>query len=1528
MNDETGSALSLFHPLIKAWFLRSVGRPTEVQERAWPEIARGSHVLVSAPTGTGKTFAAFLWGINQLATGVLSPGKVRILYVSPLKALNNDIQRNLLSPLQELTAVFQQAGHSLPPIRVLTRSGDTSSTERQRMVRHPPEILITTPESFNLILSSPNGRLMLDGVAAVILDEIHAVAATKRGTHLVTAVDRLVRLAGEFQRIALSATVKPLSVVADLVGGFHSEGSGGEPVYRKRRVQIVHCPMAKDYDIRISYPAVAPTYSADFAQASAPGEEPLFDALARECRKIIAENRSTLFFVNSRRHAEKLARFINEGQPQTLAWSHHGSLSRELRLVVEQRLKRGELKAIVATSSLELGIDVGSLDQVILVQTPFSVASAVQRLGRAGHSVGQPSRGVIFPLHGKDIVDAAVTARCIREQDIDTITPVTCPLDVLAQVIVSMTAVEIWKVDELYNFIRAGFPYHTLARRQFDLVLDMLAGKYEETRLRDLAPMISYDRIDSTVRAREGARIRLATSGGTIPDRGYFSLRAADSKTLIGELDEEFVWERSLGDSFVFGTQGWRIQKIDHQNVEVVPVATRIGMSPFWKAEERNRDFHISDRISRALEDWNGKITKTAFPAALEASHGLEPDAARAMTEFLARQREATGADLPHRHHLLVEHTRDPDGKAGAKSAGYVGAKSAEYVGTENIVLHTMWGGRVNKPFGLALSAAWEEKYGYRPEMFQNNDAILLFLPEARSAHEILSLVQAGSLERLLRRSLEGSGFFGARFRESAGRALLLPRPSARRRMPFWLTRQRAKSLFSAVSRYDDFPLLLEAWRTCLRDEFDLPNLGMLLEELDSGVIEVGEVSTPAPSPFCNGLLWKQTNSLMYADDTPPGAGGTALRGELVRELALSPDLRPRLAARVIADFQAKLQRTGEGYAPRDARELLDWVKERIILPHEEWQALLHACARDHGSSPEALEETLGPKIVTRAFGELPCVLARETLPRVERALQASEGDAKSAEYVDAKSAEYVDALAELLSEWLRSYGPIEPSFVRSIFGLTQDRLEALIQELAEEEQVVLDQLAAGSQALLLCDRENLEILLRVSRARARPAVRTLPVERLPLFIARRQGLIERGGGPDDMKSKWEKLFGLPLPARAWEEEVFPSRLREYRTRWLDGLLAEAVLLWLGCGNQRITFCFREDTELFLESSPEETRAEALFESGAGKYSFWDLADKLRLSSAELADRLWDLAWKGMVSCDSFQALRKGVDSGFRAEEAPRSDPHRGTPQNPHRGTSRILRSTAMRILRRRAPGRGRPGFDRWQSTRPSSGFWFRVPHEREGRDALDEEEIVRDRIRQVLQRYGVLFREILEYELPLLRWSRLFRSLRLMEFSGEVVAGRFFEGIKGLQFADPSLIEEWGGAESAEYGGAAYADQVWWVNAADPASLCGVDIESLKQVLPSRLPTTHVVFQGDTVVLVSRRKGLELEFRVPPESPRIPEYLSFVKVLTGREWRPMSAVRVETINSEPVGKSPYKERLLEFGFVEDYRRLTYRARI
>ena len=1460
MPEATGGA-SLFHPLTSSWFAEVMGEPTEVQRRAWPVIAGGSHVLVSAPTGTGKTLAAFLWGIDRLATGAWPTGKTRILYVSPLKALNADIQRNLLSPLGELEARFHAAGVPFPRIRALTRSGDTPAGDRRRMLADPPEILITTPESLNLILSSPNGRLMLDGLQTVILDEIHAVAGTKRGTHLVTAVERLVRLAGEFQRIALSATVKPLSVVADFVGGYRVERDGGRggtggagaaaaTAYVKRSVEVVHCPHAKSYEIVISFPGGTP-------------EQPMWDALAAECRAIIRSGRSTLFFVNSRRHAEKLSRLINEGEAETLAWSHHGSLSRELRLVVEERLKRGELKAIVATSSLELGIDIGALDRVVLVQTPFSVASAVQRMGRAGHGVGQASRAVIFPLHGRDIVDAAVTASCVREQDIESIEPVICPLDVLAQLIVSMTSVETWSVEELYDEIRASAPFHTLPRRHFDLVLAMLAGRYEETRLRELSPLVSVDRIEGTVLAREGARLRLATSGGTIPDRGYFSLRTADTKALLGELDEEFVWERSVGDSFILGTQAWRIQAIGHQDVEVVPVSTRSAMSPFWKAEERNRGFHLSQRIARALEDWNGRVGAPGFVDELAEAYGLEPGAAKALASFLARQKEATGADLPHRHHLLVEHARDlAPGGGGETAAGY------------RIALHTLWGGRVNRPFSLALSAAWEERFGRRPECFQTDDTILLIDAADHGAAEILGLVRPENVERLLRKRLEGSGFFGARFRENAARALLLPRASIKRRMPLWLTRLRAKALYAAASKYDDFPLLIETWRTCLRDEFDMENLSMLLGEVSDGTIRIGEASTSTLSPFCGNIAWKQSSSLMYADDAPGGDGRTALRGDLVRELALSAQHRPRIPREVASEFQAKLQRTAEGYAPRDSREMLDWLKERVLLPQDEWDALLAACERDGGARREEIEAGIAGK---HTAGEV--VAARETLPRLRRCLEAGNDE----------------ELTDLIAQWLRFYGPVEPSFVGKVFGLPEQRLAAVLRDLVEEESLVVDRLIEGSEAVLACDRENLERLLRISRAaRTQAALPTLPVDRLPLFVAAQQGLVERGSTVEELKRGLETLFGLALPARLWEEEVLPARLSGYQPRGLDQLMRESGLLWFASGKRRIGFCLREDAELFLEpaAGSEQARCDAIFPGKTGKFGFWDLVRGSSTGTAALADELWRLAWKGVVSNDSFQPVRRGIATGFRAEPA-------------------VVEG-----------GRRRRSLDRWQASRPAEGYWFRLEAGSGGKDALEEEETNRDRIRQVLRRFGVVFREILENELPLLRWSRLFRSLRLMEFSGEVVAGRFFTGIQGLQFASPAALEGLAGLA----GTSALDEAVYWMSAADPASLAGVGLEGLKGSLPPRLPTTHIVFRGGAPVLVSRRNGLDLDFRIPADDPMIPRCLEFVRVLTEREAAPLRSVHVETVNGEPAARSPYAPAMLAFGFVADYKRLTFRG--
>ncbi len=1477
-----GNPLSLFDPLVARWFSLTVGEPTEVQARAWPLIAEGAHVLVSAPTGTGKTLAAFLWSIDRLIRGSLPAGKVRVLYISPLKALNNDIQRNLLAPLGGLEAAFAAAGRPFPSIRVLTRSGDTPAAERRRMLRHPPEILVTTPESLNLIMSSPNARMMLDGVATVILDEIHAVASTKRGTHLMTAVDRLVRLAGEFQRIALSATVRPLSTIADFIGGFEAEKRGSETAYKKRRVRVVHCPLAKAYDIKVVFP-----------QPDARAEESaMWSALTAECARVIRESRSTLFFVNSRRHAEKLARFINEREREQLAWSHHGSLSRELRLVVEQRLKKGELKAIVATSSLELGIDIGALDRVILVQTPFSVSSAVQRIGRAGHRVGAPSAAVIYPLHGRDLVDAAVTARAVLDREIEAAAPILCPLDVLAQVIVSMTAVETWTVDALFDAVRSSFPFASLSRAQFDLVLSMLAGKYSETRLRELSPLVAIDALDGTIKARQGALPRLYSSGGTIPDRGYFGMRAADSKALIGELDEEFVWERSVGDSFFFGTQGWRIQKIDHQNVEVVPAPSGTAMAPFWKAEEVNRDFTISERVASALESWNARLEDPSLPEELCRDYCLDQTAAAALVKFLTLQKELTRADLPHRHHLLIEHTKDPSGgspgPAAARSAAGGGAQRRESPSGggrtgrnagrnaddpdaapvfTRIIIHTLWGGRINKPYSLALSAAWEEKFGYPPEVLTDNDAILLLVPVGVAAQEIAAMVTPENIERLLRKKLEGSGFFGARFRENASRALLLPKTAANRRMPLWFSRLRAKNLLAAVSKYDDFPMTVETWRACLRDEFDMESLGRLLGELADGRIRVGEAMTSAPSPFCGGLMWKQTNTYMYEDDTPRGRSGTAVRGDLIRELVSSSALRPLVSAGLAGELQAKLQRTAFGYAPRGAEELLEWVKERLLIPSDEWETLLSACERDTGIPAAELKTVLEAKLATVAGG----IAARENVSRLHRAL------------------EHEETLSGVLAEWLRFYGPVEPGLPRSVFGLDEGRFQSVLQDLAEEELVIVDRLVQGVDQPLVCDRENLERLLRITRARARPAFKALPARALPLYVAQRQGLTRRGAGVDALKGALDRLFGFGCAARLWEEEIFTARIEGYTGALLDSLESAAGVIWFGCGKQRISFAFLEDLELFKTGPAKDGGIDAVFPNRSGRYGFWDLHGHSGLSTSALSDELWRLSWQGSISNEGFRTIRTGIENAFRAIEG---------------GAEK---------------GGRRAGLNRWRASRPVGGSWFVLPAAETG-DALDEEELARDRIRQLLQRYGVVFREALENELPPMRWGPLFRSLRIMELSGEIVAGRFFEGVPGLQFASPQVLEELSSPLDEE---AAY-----WMNAADPASLCGWGLEDLKGDFPARVPGTHLAFHGAVLVMISRRQGRDLEMRAPPGDSRISEALSVLRALVERDVRPLSAVHVETINGEKAPASPYKEELLAFGFMEDYKRLTLRGRV
>ncbi|MGB0693401.1 MAG: DEAD/DEAH box helicase, partial [Pseudomonadales bacterium] len=704
----------MFHPIILDWFTQRYGEPTDIQSQSWPRIAGRENLLITAPTGSGKTLTAFLWTLNRFFTGDLASGSTRVLYISPLKALNNDIQRNLLLPLAELKDAFIAAGESVPDIKVQVRSGDTDPDDRRRMIRHPPEILITTPESLNLLLSSHGGRSLLYDIDTLILDEIHGVVDAKRGAYLMSAVERLVPLSGEFQRIALSATINPLEQVADYVAGFERTGD----TYKKRSINILQSSVQKHYDIRIRYPEKAANRGSD---------EKIWDYLAEDILPRIHRNTSTLVFVNSRALCEKLTYKLNTAAGQTVAYAHHGSLSREIRTEVESRLKAGQLEAIVATSSLEMGIDIGALDEVILVQSPGSIASSIQRIGRAGHQVGVASRCTIYPTHPRDFLEAAVLARAIEEKALEPIHTVMKPLDVLGQIIVSMTGTERWDIDDLFSELKRSTAFHTLSRNEFDLVINMLLGRYADHHIRELKPRVRVDRSSNRIEARKGALLSLYLSGGVIPDRGYFQLRHEGDNARIGELDEEFVWEARVGQVFSLGTQTWQVKKITHTDVFVAAAKPGSSAPPFWKAEPLNRSFHYAEQINRFLEHANRQLQETDFKQMLIDRHAAEPMVAEEIVSFLERQREHCNRDLPHRHHLLFEQINSAPGQASGSQ----------------LVIHTGWGARVNRPFAMALEAAWQDRFSEQPEIFVANESVVCQLTHPLPADEILAMLPA-----------------------------------------------------------------------------------------------------------------------------------------------------------------------------------------------------------------------------------------------------------------------------------------------------------------------------------------------------------------------------------------------------------------------------------------------------------------------------------------------------------------------------------------------------------------------------------------------------------------------------------------------------------------------------------------------------------------------------------------------------------------------------------------------------------------
>ena len=1586
MNGETSTdPFSGFHPMVRSWFLEKYGSPTQVQAEAWPRIAAGGHLLTSAPTGSGKTLAAFLVAISRFAafcpavdnTGSdLDPSRLSVLYVSPLKALNEDIRLNLLDPLRELDAYFAARGDIFPRVRVATRSGDTPPAERRRTLSDPPSILCTTPESLAILLASKRGLELLSDLKLVILDEVHAVLGNKRGTLLACSVGRLVALAGEFQRVALSATVKPFEAAAGFVGGqrlVRGSAAGvvaGQAVYEPRPVAIVVARADKRYELSVEWPpetiAAGGTPVAGGSEvAGATGQDghdgipagryaAISAALVESLKKAGGEERGegsrgggreggrkasgeggqesgrpTIVFTDSRRRAERLAMMLNELGGEGTAWAHHGSLSREVRHAVEERLRRGELPCVVATGTLELGIDIGSVDRVALAGTPSRADQVLQRVGRAGHSVGQASTGVFYPFHGMDLLQAAAAFGAALDGDVDLARIPEAPLDVLAQTLLSMVLFTERGIDGLYDEVRSFSPYTGLPRPDFDRVIGLLAGRYRETRLKELAPRVYLDSEKQTIRAREGAAMLIYSSGGSIPDRGYYAMRLAGTEggqdrssgsgaggvagVKIGELDEEFVFERRVGNSFAFGSQAWKIVSIGDESVTVVPLDREADFMPFWKADKAPRGQTISLRMQKLCS--LREADPAGFRALLTGSCGFSMEAADALVSWLDRQQRAQGGGrLPSPDSITIEAYRDP-------LADTKGISTA-------VILHTLRGSALNEPLGLALAASLEERTGLPVERLGDDDSILLILPlesateaETLASEALASLGNPVELARLVRSGLEATGAFGAAFRENSGRALLLPRSGFGKRTPLWVTRLKAKRLFAKIKEAEDFPITAETWRGVLEGRYDLPGVAALCEGLSAGDIELVRCRTTVPSPFASRLGWSQTNRFLYEGDEPVagglqkpvrkntsggthhGSGAVGDRSALddaVERAMGSASLRPPIPLSVAKDICSKLRRELPGWAPETTDALADWVDERVFIPLDEWQSLLSACNPDLAAEVAAiLPATKDRQITENRYGSVsaaPGLLSRLitlSLPGSEAPLVLRRERKK----------ELLARPGTLIGEWLRSSGPVPVRRLGELFGLSPAAIQDTLAELEETGTVICDKSSFGIGNLpsedWVCDHDALDGMLRATRRSARAVVRPRPANEFPAFVAFIHGL---GSASTGLGRVLESLSGFPARASLWETELLPARIQGYKREYLDRAIGSGDWLWFGAGKGRLAFARTEDIPLFI-SPPAST----LLPPGTAPRDVWFLKEHSGLNLDELQSAVWKDVWHGALCSDSFEAVRKGLLGDFKPDVPSCSA------EGDDQGKTGFLNQSGRRKRHLRIPMAIR---DRWKRGSPLPGRWFGLAVEPVELDEADQLDLAADRVRAIALRYGLVARFLLERELPLLNWSGLFSAIRRLELSGELVSGHFFDGLDGPQFMARDQL--------AAFRDGAGVQGVWTVNACDPAAPLSLLSAAgpWPGLAPTRVASTRITSLGSDIVCVTRRSYRDLDIAVDPDYPGLPAILSFFGETRNRDIDPVGRIILEQINGRTATTSPYASVLRTLGFESDRTRL------
>lgn len=1352
--------LARFGALSRDWFTGTFTAPTPAQDQAWSAIADGDNTLVIAPTGSGKTLAAFLWAIDQLAA---DPGSgTRVLYVSPLKALAVDVERNLRTPLTGIARIAQRRGLPAPQIRVGVRSGDTPPAQRRQLIANPPDILITTPESLFLMLTSA-ARDTLAGVQTVIVDEVHAVAGTKRGAHLAVSLERLDALLEQpAQRIGLSATVRPPEEVARFLSGWSP-------------TTVVAPPAAKTFELSVQVPV---------PDMASPDGNTVWPEVETRIVDLIEAHTSSIVFANSRRLAERLTARLNEihaercgveidgdpnpavaggapaqlmgsgqshGAQALLARAHHGSVSKETRAAVEDDLKSGRLRAVVATSSLELGIDMGAVDLVIQVEAPPSVASGLQRIGRAGHQVGEISRGVLIPKHRTDLIGCAVTAQRMPAGQIEALAVPANPLDILAQHTVAAAALEPLDADTWFDTVRRAAPFATLPRSAFEATLDLLSGKYPSTEFAELRPRLVYDRETGTLTARPGAQRLAVTSGGTIPDRGLFTVYLAGEKpSRVGELDEEMVYESRPGDVVSLGATSWRITEITHDRVLVVPAPGQPGRLPFWRGDNAGRPAELGAAVGAFTGELAG-VDRAAFDTRC-AGVGFDAYATENLWRLLDDQRNATAA-VPTDTTLLVERFRDE-------------------LGDWRVVLHSPYGLRVHGPLALAVSRRLADRYGLDEKPTASDDGIVVRLPDTLDTAAPgagLFVFDADEIEPIVTAEVAGSALFASRFRECAARALLLPRRHPGRRSPLWQQRQRAAQLLDVARNYPDFPIVLETVRECLQDVYDVPALTALMSAIAQRRIRVTEVQTATPSPFAASLLFGYVGAFIYEGDSPLAerrAAALSLDATLLAELLGRVELRELLDPDIVAATGRQLQHLTPERAARDAEAVADLLRLLGPLTADEVAARTRSAAADAvGGWLEGLHAA--KRALTVSFAGRTWWAVIEDIGRLRDGVGVAVPVGVPADFTQPVA----DPLGELLGRYARTHGPFTTADAATRFGLGLRVAADVLGRLAVDGRLVrgefVDAVPSGAGAEQWCDTAVLRILRRRSLAALRAQIEPVSTAAYGRFLpAWQQVGAEAGSGIDGLAAVIDQLAGVPLPASAVESLVLAPRVRDYTPALLDELLASGEVLWSGAGaisgaDGWIVFHNADSAPLTLSPGAPidlDDTHRAILDTlvGGGAFFF------RQLGANDAKTALWELIWAGWVTGDTFAPVRAMLAGGGK----------RSAPAHRRKRPPRLSRYSVAHAATRAADP---TVAGRWSALPiPEPDSTLRAHHQAE----------------LLLHRHGVLTKGAVAAEGVPGGFAGLYKVLTAFEDAGRCQRGYFVDSLGGAQFALSSTVD------------------------------------------------------------------------------------------------------------------------------------------